>query len=138
MFEGQYIDGQKHGIWIRRLTSQTVEETWDRGVRKYSHGRKPEFEHFTGIDVGACIPQSLHFELPFGSAYYTVVGRASGACEVRTGGIKERGQLGLQVCRFPSAMGRVPYQLGDRILFGAAEKYCEQHPPPGVPLWQRP
>lgn len=78
--EGQYLDDKKDGKWIRRSTSQTLEDTWRQGEFL---GTKilSEPSSFV-IDFSACNPHEYNIPAALGSTSYKVIGKESGNCKL--------------------------------------------------------
>lgn len=124
LLEGHFMDGEKHGTWIRRNPSQTIETDWQHGIRGTVRIRGTE--DFNGIDVHACIPHEFSFPLPLGSVRYTVTRSTTVTCDITVTGEIEMAERRPRVCHFPRRLRRIGYHLKALgIDFGEAEKYCD-------------
>jgi hypothetical protein len=123
--EGQYVDGRKEGKWIRRIPSQTLEDTWRGG--EYVGARVLSEPYSFVIDFRACIPDEYNIPAAFGSTSYRLTGKQQRYCKLTYSIGIEMGQGPSISCLVPTRMKKLTFgntQMG--IDFSAIKQYCKR------------
>jgi len=126
--EGQYVYGRKEGKWIRRIPSQTLEDTWSKGEFVESKVLNEPYSYV--IDFGLCIPHEYHIPAALGSTSYRLIGKQRGSCLLRYSIAIER-SLGpppkSTSCFVTTKKGKIVFvntQTG--LDFSAIAQYCKK------------
>jgi hypothetical protein len=126
--EGQYVNGRKEGKWIRRIPSQTLEDTWSKG--EFGESKVLNEPRSYVIDFAACIPHEYNIPAALGSTSYRLIGKQRGSCVLRYSIDIER-SLGPPAkstsCFVTTKKGKLVFhntQVG--IDFSAIAQYCKR------------
>ena len=124
--EGQYLNGKKEGKWIRRIPSQTLEDTWQDG--KYITARilSNTPDNFY-IDFEACNPHTYGIPAGLGSTSYTIIGKEGDVCKLTYSIEIEMGQGPVMHCKVPQKLGRLNFPNTDMGLnFSSIKEFCNE------------
>lgn len=106
--EGNYVHGQKEGLWIRRVPTQTQLSRWEEGER-VSRTTEPAPDTYT-IDFQNCVPHIYGIPSLLALSTYRLLGKSDENCEMRYSIDLKTGPVVSIGCLVPRTLGKLKVQ----------------------------